>query len=290
VDAVKIALVVKPSRSTEERENRNMGYWSYPVEGLQWAHFVFGGKVAYATDMNKYDVIVQEDAGPRFYKHLKKPVVYIAIDSSLSDDHLKARLERARHADLILVDHDRLDRFASLGVPVRRLNYCINDHLMRDYGEDRIIDVSYHCGSSYCPDRKRLRKILAEFCRDANLEFASGVLHITDYARSMARSKIVVNWPRVPSNRPHRVFDAMACGACLVTGPLPDVDGDKREAGKHYIEVEKLEDIPAVILALLDSGEWRTVGQSGREMVNKYHTWAVRAGQLREILHNELGL
>jgi hypothetical protein len=287
---MRVALVVKPSDSTQEREERNMGYWSYPVPEFEWKHFVFGGKVAYATEMNKYDVIIQEDAGPRFYKHLKKPVVYVAIDSSLSDDHLQSRLERARHADLILVDHDRLERFDSLKLPVRRWNYCVNDHLMREYGEERIIDVSFHCANGGCEERKRLRTLLDEFCRDNGLEFTSGVMHITDYARSMARSKIVVNWPRVPSNRPHRVFDAMACGACLVTGPLPDVDGDELAKGHNYIEVEKLEDIPAVVGALLDSGEWRTVGQSGREMVNKYHTWTVRAGQLRQMLARELDL
>lgn len=287
---MRVALVVKPSDSTQEREERNMGYWSYPVPEFEWRHFVFGSKVAYATEMNEYDVIIQEDAGPRFYKHLKKPVVYIAIDSSLSDDHLKSRLERAWHADLILVDHDRLDRFDSLKLPVRRLNYCVNDHLMRDYGQEREIDVSFHCAVSGCRERKELRALLDKFCRENDLIFTSGVLHITDYARQMAQSKIVVNWPRVPSNRPHRVFDAMACGACLVTGPLPDVGGDERQAGRDYIEVEKLEDIPAVILALLDSGRWRTVGQSGRNMVAKYHTWAVRAGQLRSILAEELGL
>jgi hypothetical protein len=285
---MKVALVVKSSDSTQEREERNMGYWSYPVKEFQWCHFVFGGKVAYATEMNEYDVIVQEDAGPRFYKHLKKPVVYIAIDSSLSDDHLESRLERARHADLILVDHDRLSRFDSLKLPVRRLNYCVNDWLMKDYGEERTVDVSFHCSSTH--ERKVIRALLGSYCQYMDLRFRSGVMHPVKYAQAMARSKIVVNWPRVPSNRPHRVFDAMACGACLVTGPLPDVDGDQRVRGRDYIEVEKLEDIPAAVGALLDSGEWRTVGQSGRNMVAKYHTWAVRAKQLRSILQEELNL
>lgn len=289
-DEMRIALVVKASDSTQERDERNMGYWSHPVSEFQWAHFVFGGRVAYATEMNEYDLIVQEDAGPRFYKHLKKPVVYIAIDSSLSDDHLKSRLERGRQADLILVDHDRLERFDSLGLPVRRLNYCVNDYLMRDYNLVRDIDVSFHCANSGCRERKLLRTLLADFCNARGLVFTSGVMHITDYARQMARSKIVVNWPRVPTNRPHRVFDAMACGACLVTGSLPDVDGDKREAGRDYIEVDKLVDIPAAIEALLDSGDWRAVGQSGRNMVQKNHTWTVRARQLRQIIAEELGL
>jgi glycosyltransferase involved in cell wall biosynthesis len=82
----------------------------------------------------------------------------------------------------------------------------------------------------------------------------------------------------------------MACGACLVTGLLPDVDGDERVKGRDYIEVEKLEDISAVVGELLDSGEWRTVGQNGKEMVRKNHTWTTRAKQLRDILSRELNL
>ena len=107
---MRIALVVKSSSSTREREMRNMGYWSYPVKQFSWQHFIFPGRRAYATEMNAYDLVVQEDAGPRFYKQLKRPLVYVAIDSSLSDDHLESRLQRARQADLILVDHDCPER------------------------------------------------------------------------------------------------------------------------------------------------------------------------------------
>jgi glycosyltransferase involved in cell wall biosynthesis len=284
---VKVALVVKPSDSTQDRESRNMGYWSYPVKQFAWAHFVFGGKRAYATEMNGYDLVFQEDAGPRFFKHLKRPRVFLSIDSSLSEGHLKARLERARHADLILVDHDRPEQFLPLRVPVRRLNYCVNDRLMRDYNLERDIDISFHCANSGNLERKRLRMLLGEYCQKRGLNFTSGVLHITDYARAMARSKVVVNWPRTPQNRPHRVFDAMACGACLVTGPLPDVPGDERVEGRDYIEAGRLDDIPAIAEELIKSGRWQEVGQNGKRLVAKYHTWATRAKQLRQMLDDE---
>lgn len=285
---VKVALVVKhSSTSVLERDCRNMGYWSYAVPEFEWQHFDGFGD---ANALNAFDVVVQEDAGPKRYTGLRKPLVYVAIDSTLSPDHLEARLPRAKNADLILVDHGKLEDFAQLHLPVCRWNYCVNDNLYREYDESRDIDVSFHCGGRNSEERRLLRIILAQYCEDNGLVFQSGVLHPTDYARAMARSKIVVNWPRVPANRPHRVFDAMASGACLVTGPLPNVSGDERIPGKHYFEVGAIEDIPVIVGDLLSSGDWQEIAQQGKQLVTEHHTWAIRARQLRALLRGELGI
>lgn len=284
---LKVALVVKhSSTSVLERDCRNMGYWSYPVPEFEWTHFDGSD----ANPLNAFDVVIQEDAGPKRYSGLRKPLVYVAIDSTLSEDHLNSRLTRAVNADLILVDHAPLDDFFGLNKPVMRWNYCVNDNLMRDYGEPKDIDVSFLCGGRNSEERKELRGILSHFCEENGLTFASGVLHPTDYARAMARSKIVVNWPRHPMNRPHRVFDAMACGACLVTGPLPDVPGDNLINGTDYAGVMSIGGAVLGINALLDTGDWQQIAQNGKEKVSKYHTWAIRARQLRAILESELGL
>lgn len=282
-----VALVVKHSSSSVlERECRNMGYWSYPVPEFEWTHFDGFD----ANLLNAFDVVIQEDAGPKRYSGLRKPLVYVAIDSTLSEDHLNARLQRAANADLILVDHGPLEDFYQLDKPVMRWNYCVNDNLMKDYGEGRDIDVSFHCGGRNSEERKELRLILSHYCEEVGLTYASGVLHPTDYARSMARSKIVVNWPRHPNNRPHRVFDAMACGACLVTGPLPCVPGDCLMIGTDYIRITQTNEVTAAIGQLLDSGQWQEVARTGEKFVRLNHTWAIRARQLRAILESELGL
>jgi glycosyltransferase involved in cell wall biosynthesis len=286
---MKVALVVKASNGTQERETRNMGYWSYPVLEFVWQHFVFGGKKAFATPMNShYDLIFQEDAGPYYFKDVKKPIVYLAIDSTLSEDHLESRLKRAEHADLILVDMDSPERFTHLGKPVRRLNYCVNDWLFKDYELERVIDVSFYCGSN--PLRGEIRNMLRDYCQANDIVFATGTLHPIQYARAMAQSKIVINWPRVPENRPHRVFDVMACGACLVTGPLPNVVGDERIEGRDYVEIRRYDNLPAVIEYLLKSGDWQQIATNGTRLVAQKHTWAIRAKQLRQIISEELGL
>lgn len=288
MDVMRVALVVKASNSTVHREDRNMGYWSYPVPDFEWKHFMFGGRRAYANEMNDYDFIFQEDSGPRYLKGCNRPIVYLAIDSTLSDDHLKSRLERAQQADLILVDMDDLSRFQHLGAPVRRLNYCVNDRVFKDYGEEKTIDVSFHCaGNGTDSERYKVRQMLGTYCKKRGLKYTSGILPLPEYARAMAKSKIVVNWPRTPANRPHRVFDAMACGACLVSGPLPEVDGDERVPNRDYVEVEKVREIPDVIDYLLSSGDWREFGQWGQRLIKKYHTWSNRSKQLRNILQDE---
>lgn len=283
-----VALVVKHSSSSVlERECRNMGYWSYPVPEFTWTHFDGFD----AAKLNEFDVVIQEDAGPKRYSGLRKPLVYVAIDSTLSEDHLNARLQRAANADLILVDHGPLEDFYQLDKPVMRWNYCVNDNLMKDYGEGRDIDVSFHCGGRNSEERQQLRLILSHYCEEVGLTYASGVLHPTDYARSMARSKIVVNWPRHPNNRPHRVFDAMACGACLVTGRLPQVKDDLLLLGLDELQqVDKLEDVTLAIKYMFDTGKWEELARKGQRFIARYHTWAIRARQLRAILESELGL
>jgi glycosyltransferase involved in cell wall biosynthesis len=286
-----VALVVKATGGTQCREDRNMGYWSYPVPEFEWKHFLFGGRMAYVTDeMNERKIIFQEDAGPRHFKRCKRPIVYLAIDGTLSDDHLQARLERAGQASMILVDHGQLENYAQFDVPVRRLNYCVNDHLMKDYGEEKSVDVSFHCGGGGKKERRKIRSMLSTYCKKRGLVYRSGVMHPVEYARAMARSKIVVNWPRALGNRSHRVFDAMACGACLVTGTLPDVDGDERVKGRDYAEVSKIKEIPDAIDDLLGSDEWIEIAARGKKLVAKYHTWAIRARQLRQIIDEELTL
>lgn len=284
-----VALVVKPSNSTTLREGRNMGYWSYPVEQFTWKHFSLGGDYGDGKPMNDFDIAVQEDAGPIYLKGLKKPLVFVDIDSTLSDDHhLSTRLKRAQKAALILVDQNKLDAFSELGKPVRRFNYCVNDRLFQDYKGPRTTDVSFHCAGGGLETRQKLRIELYQCCEAQGLVFTSGVLDLPAYARAMARSKIVVNWPRVYGNRPHRVFDAMACGACVVSGPLPEIDGDERVAGRDYVEVKELDHIIPVVKDLLKTGHWKGIAANGKRLVAKYHTWAIRAKQLKQIIREEL--
>jgi hypothetical protein len=280
---LRVAYIIKASPSTAFRDNRNMGYFSYPVPEFEWQHFYSD-----ESAVNDFDLVIQEDGGPDQCTNVKKPFIFLSIDDTLSDAHLQTRLTRAKTADVILVDHSKLKLFEELGKPVYRFNYCVNDWIMKDYGLPKDVDVSFHCGRN--EERIKLRQLLHEYCQANNRIYRSNTMGIEDYAQAMNRSKIVVNWPRTRINRPHRVFDSMACKACLVTGRLPDVSFDNRVSGYHYVECDSFEDIYNSIGELIQSGKWQQIAQNGYDLVHSEHRWSVRAKQLREIIYREFGI
>jgi len=292
--ALLVAKGISPSRL--KRNDRNMGHFSYAVPEFTWEHLPvhrwqtvdcvgFGGK---------YDLIFQEDGTWARYENRDVPVAYYVWDSTLSDGcHYEPRFDHAKEMGLVLVDHDRLERFAGTGRPVRRLSYCVNDKLYRDYGLEKTLDVAYHMnigGASVGAERAQLRGILRKHCHNRGYSFSQERPAGRAYAESFNRARIVANWPRQPGNRPFRLLDGMACRSCVVTGPVPDVSGEVREAGVHYVEVRTLDEFCQAVDELLASGRWREVAESGYRLVRERHTWAVRARELRRILNEELGL
>lgn len=293
---LKVALVVKGSPSTRHREDRNMGWWSYAVPEFTWEHFVLGKP--YACDVGKqfagFDLVFHEDGGNwGEYKNKTIPVVYLSFDSTVTEDHYAERLEQGKQADLILLDHDRAERFAPAGVPVRPFPYCVNDRVY--YPRQKDIDISFHCAGSGRanspggPERAELRSYLGELAKEHGWSYKSGMVGLDEYSDDMGRSKVIVNWPRTVINRPHRVFDAMASRSCLVTGPLPDVEGDYRRKDTHYIEFARKEELPKILTTLL-SGKWADIALNGYELVRTRHTWRMRALQLRLMLKEVFGL
>jgi glycosyltransferase involved in cell wall biosynthesis len=220
----------------------------------------------------------------------------MSIDSTLSDTHYQERLKQGSMADMILVDHDKLERFKVGKKPVRRLNYCVNDHLFKPL--EKTIDVNFHCGSGARKgypggnERNELRAQLDGICKELGLSYVSGVLGLPEYAEAMGRSKVVVNLPRTPINRPHRVFDAMAAGACLLTAPIPYIIEDKLFGNEFkYFDQKVYDDLEPVLWGLFKgSGLWTIYSEKGYNTVMDYHTWSIRAQQLRQILSEELGL
>ena len=271
--------------------HRMAGYWSYDVPEFVVHHFgVAGVSERYRRSrFAGFDCIIWEDHRTKgtWTHDANTPLVYHAVDSTLSPAHLRDRQMHATQADLVLVDHDRLGHFPG---KVRRLGYCVNDRLFRDYGEEKTVDVAFHCRTKGSPDRAELRDWLGDYCRAHGYTYAAGDRAWEEYARAFNRAKITVNLARTVTNRPHRVFDAMACRTCLLTSPLPPVSGEERRAGVHYAEWRDFDDMAARIEGLLSSGQWRAIADAGHELVHRAHTWAVRAGELRQILEAEFSL
>ena len=140
---MKVALVVKDSPTTRERDLRNMGYWSYSVPDLEWDHYSTRD-LPLLSRSARYDIVVIEDVPAQVPSRWSgPPLIYVAIDSTLSDRHYEERLETARKADCVLVDHDRLERFYGCR-RVERWNYCVNNLLFKP--QPKSVDIMASMG------------------------------------------------------------------------------------------------------------------------------------------------
>jgi len=289
---LRIALVHRDSdRCTDKRM---VGIWSYPVPEFEWEHYPVQKGFSFNKDRvaGEYDCIFYEDGKlyGSFAGHSDVPVAYYVVDSTLSEEHYQQRRQQAALCDLVLVDHDDLQRFRWRdGPPVRRLSHCVNDRLFKDYGLPKEIDVSFHCRTEGSTGRKSLEWELEGFCAERGHNYASGTRYDEEYAKAFNRSKITVNLTRTPTNRPHRVFDALACHTCLLTSPLPDPSLDL-VAGVHYATYRDFEGLAKAIDGLLAAGTWENFAENGYRHIMEYHTWKARAEQLRVMLLEELGL
>lgn len=291
---LQIALVVKNKPNSFRRDDRPMGYWSYPVPEFEWNHFTLGKGFIHDTRQWKkqgFDLVFHEDGG-NYGKYVGPlPIVYMAIDSTLTPEHYESRLGQAKNADLVLVDHDRLDRF-KVGKTTRRLNYCVNDGVFRDYGLPKNADVAFHCNTTGPggQERGRWKEILRRHCDERGYVFRTGLLGNPEYAYSFNSARITVNVPRTELNRPHRIFDAMACRGCVLTAPIPVIEGDEILENYDFAQADSPEQMLRQIDSLLEYGHWQSIADNGYRVVMANHTWAIRAKELRTMLAQEFGL
>ncbi len=289
---LRVALVYR----NDERGDagRMVGWWSYPVKEFDWVHVPVEN--GFRLDLPRLqrdglDLVVWEDhkAFGEMVNREALPVAYVVVDSTLSEDHYRARLAMARQADLVLVDHDDLSRFAGLGKPVRRLGYCVNDRLFRDYGLPKDVDICYHVRPT--PERVELHEWLEAFCRKSGYVYAAGKRIGEDYAKAFNRAKVSVHLTRGPRVRAHRTFDVMACRSALVTSPLPVVCGEEDILdGVHYHSFHDTDELACVLSELLSSGLWREIAECAYEQVHGQHTWCLTAKRLRWIFSEVFGL
>ena len=285
---LRAALIVKNTPSSFEREQKNVGYFSYPVPEFTWEYFSPGKGISVELDAFKragFDFVMHIDGGNWCaYTNRTIPVVYYSIDSTLSETHHFApRLEQASRADLVLVDHDDLERFKPGGKSVRRWLYCVNDRVF--YPREKTLDVDFQCGGS--AERSKMRVYLSDLCKARGLSYKSGVAPLADYAENMGAAKVVVVLPRTPTNRPHRVYDAGASSAAILTAPLPFIEGEFSEfIRKNMFTFHNERELEELVVDLTPT-MW---AEPFHTEIMTRHTWATRAAELRAILAEELKL
>ena len=285
---LRVALV---HRAGENTRTRTYGPWSYPVPEFEVEHFEAhkGFEFKRSEFAGMFDLIFYEDGKlyGTFWTDADIPLVYNVTDSTLSEELYQIRLGQAKQADLITVDWDKLERFDGLGKPVRRLSYCVNDTLCKDYGLEKTVDVGMYM--TFDAERRELLEQVKEFCKSKGYSLAaSSKLRGEGYAKAFNQTKVCLNFSRTPETRNHRVLDVMASRSCLLTTPLPYVTGEDLRPGRSFeVFTDGIDGLEKAIESLLSTGDWGRIADAGYEMIHKYHTWAVRALWLRTLLLHE---
>ena len=317
---LRVALV---HRGQAYRYTRVDGQFAYPVPEFTWEH-VEVHKSVQNLDINEwrgtYD-LVWLDPGKYSYLNILSPrpaahkvkSIYWSLYPTLTQGHLNKEQARAQwNANLVLLDHDNEKRWEGLGVPIRRLAYSVNERYYYDRGLERDIDVNFACYREYSYERQALDVWLRGYCEGRGWTYESGSGYAGDeYAVAIARSKVMVHILRMPQTRPPRMFDTAASGTAMLSNTMPVVSGEHFEPHQMYSifntpfsvacanerhppQMIMDDTVCAEIIAglewLLTGDNWRGVAENAKEYVLSCHTWQYRATELRQIVHEELGL
>ena len=267
---------------------RNLtGWWSYPVPEFTWqAARVPAINFSVKVDPQLFDLIVLDDwiFGNVEANHV--PLAYVVVDSARSDEQLARNLRQAKHANLILVDSDDLAKF-NIGRPARRFAYAVNERLYHPCPKTH--DVAFLCWPTQ--PRREVQERAAQICARHGWSFLTGTYaNFQDYAAAIGSARVVIHKAHVERARSWRVFDVMASRGCLLSSPLPTVDGDGIEKGVHYAEYANPDALEGKLERLLTGNAWAEMAETGYQHVVAHHTWAIRAKDLRELLAKELRL
>lgn len=291
MNPLKIALVIRNREYLMNRNERSIGLFSYAVPEFEWAHFRLGKFAPLKREeFEDFDVIVIEDGAHVNVEGHGPPVVGIFWDTNSDESHFAHRLVQASQCDLVFIGQDPLERFVACRKPVKRLTYCVNDRQFRDYGEEKTVDVGFHM--SQFPNRPRT-EALAQLkawavANHGVILSARKIMLLNEYVRAFNRAKVSINVSQMPENRPHRLFDAMACRSCVASTPQPFVEEEHSPvAGEHYLLLDP-EQIGETLSPVFENGAWQSMTEVGYEFIREHHTWEKRAPELRQLMETAL--
>lgn len=270
-----------------EHFRKKQGWFGYPVDGLNVSvKAVEPQQVVDAGKLRGGFVVIEDWAWPELINR-RKPVALIIVDSNTSPKRRGRYLAYAqRVADILLVDQDELGAFRVLGKPAYRFAYATNERVFYPT-EGKPVDVAYHCASTvHAPvlHREALEHWVRENIAPKYRTTIGARIPLLEYIQRICDAKIVIHTPTHKQCRTHRVFDALAAGCCLLTAPLPSIDGDGFIPGKHYLVWHNYAELQMLIDDMMRGDAWRAVAEAGRAFVLEHHTWATRARRLIEIL------
>lgn len=319
---LRVALV---HRDQWHRWNRIDGQFAYPVPEFVWEHVLV--EKIFRLDLSTlsdFDLVWWDEGkhkgGPVWFNPPRGParpvpLAYYCLYPTLNAGIRRDRQLRARdNADLVLLDHDKLELWQDVGIPARRCSYSVDETRYKPLeggNAAKDVDVGFYCVWNYSPERRALNNWLAGYCERRGWTFGTNDGQGSeDYPRLLARCKVVVHINRTPDTRPPRIFDASACGAAVLASRMPVVNGESWEDGYTYVAFDvpsamhhseeyatrepytdaECGQIAEALDLLIGGGHWQQIAGRAREYVLAEHTWARRAHYLRHALKDTLGL
>jgi len=137
----------------------------------------------------------------------------------------------------------------------------VQDNADRDGDEARTLDVAMP-GCTNSKDRVRT----VDEIRKMGLVVHDGTTYGPDLDRLLATTRIFVYCPWGPHHRhfaTQRLLWAIAAGACVV-GVRSDDQEMEALYGRLYVSVDTMQDLAPKCRALIDSGEWISLGRQAR--------------------------
>jgi hypothetical protein len=278
-----VAVVCRKKAFDETR--RKIGWFSYPVPDLEWTFYPVEDDLP--VNKNKladkgHDVIFWEDwVWNTWVGDASIPIYAAIVDSNTSPRRRKRYVERAKLADVLLIDQDKLTPFGKTGKKAFRWQYAVNEFVFAP--RQKTVDVGYHVART--PARAALGPVIKQHCAmmQHSLTMGGGKT-IDQYANLIGSARIVVHKATHEQCRSHRFFDALASGSCLLTERVWTVNEDQFHPGSHYAEWSDPDHLQKQITDLLQSGQWSQIAEAGRAHVIRLHTWRTRAEQLHKII------
>ena len=229
------------------------------------------------------DVIVyHDDSNPFLYvsglEELSIPLVFFSVDIHLHSE--RHRIYSGLFDRTLIAQKDFVDSVK---------DYCPNSfwfplwcRIDAEPASDRDIPVVFR-GSidpRVNPKRAEFLRALADL---TPIDTAAG-----SFCDVFKRAKIVVN-QAIQGDVNFRVFEAMMCGAMLLTPRIENGQHDLFQPGVHLAEYtdNDAQDAAAKIAYFLNHDEERQkIARAGRELVIKHHSECVRARQFEEHLYS----
>jgi hypothetical protein len=200
------------------------------------------------------------------------------------------RLRYARLFDHVFVSQrDWMQDFTAAGCPrVYWLPFACDPEIHRDFQLERTYDVGFVGHINLNVQQERLRLLTALARRYRMNDFLQPV-YLGEMAKVYSQSKIVVNMPNCGGFN-MRVFEAMACGAMLLTEDTGNGQKELFKAGVHLdVYRSRPELFEKIDYYLAHEEEREAIAAAGQREVRTRHRYADRAQAMLSVLAQDAG-